>query len=559
MEKTREKKKLKNLNSQRAITLIALVVTIVVLLILAGVSLNLVLGNNGIINKAKEAVDKYGEAAENEQKELNNLKDWLEGSLGEVDDNTPGDITDGGSQDGSNDKPYKIRSIEDYLYFIQETRDDSKVYNSFVELETDLDFKDPNSYNNPNDTQLFGDYNYDGKTEGIMQELTDENQRGVKNGLIFSGTFDGKGHTIRNIHMQDTLKYYAGGTEDNDSLIAIIQENRGIIKNLNLQGKISAKLFDKNNVSMYIGGIAAQNEYGGQIINCTSDIEITVTADNLEMPEGLNVYIGGIAGTNEDINENTKIDGCSNKGTINFDINFNSITNATAYHSLKVGGIVGDNEAPLINSINEGTLTGSKTFTTTVGTADYDIDVGGIVGKNNDTGIIENCINSGAITANSETSGIKIGGIAGNTEDLSTSIINNVYNCGTITATSGDRIRIGGIAGDGNGILNYGYNIGAISATKLGDKDPYIGSILGDFHTSNTNTTITNCYYNKVEGIFGAEGSDREGINPVNNLTQTQIINQLNSNVDTNNSTSSRIWYKITESNGKIKYNLPNA
>lgn len=310
---------------------------------------------------------------------------------------------------------------------------------------------------------------------------------------------------------------------------------------------------------MYIGGIAAQNEYGGQIINCTSDIEITVTADNLEIPEGLTVYIGGIAGKNEDISENTKIDGCSNKGTINFDINFNSITNATAYHSLKVGGIVGDNEAPLINSINEGTLTGSKTFTTTVGSQDDDINVGGIAGKNNDTGIIENCINSGAITANSETSGIKIEGIAGDTEDLSTSIINNVYNCGTITATSVDRIRIGGIAGDGNGILNYGYNIGAISATKLGDKDPYIGSILGDFHTSNINTTITNCYYNKVEGIFGAEGSDREGINPVDNLTQTQIINQLNSNVDTNNSTSSRTWYKITESNGKLKYNLPNV
>ena len=37
------------------ITLIALVVTIVVLLILAGVSLNLVLGNNGIITKAQDA------------------------------------------------------------------------------------------------------------------------------------------------------------------------------------------------------------------------------------------------------------------------------------------------------------------------------------------------------------------------------------------------------------------------------------------------------------------------------------------------------------------------
>ena len=39
---------------ERGITLVALVVTIVVLLILAGVSISMVLGNNGIFTKAKE-------------------------------------------------------------------------------------------------------------------------------------------------------------------------------------------------------------------------------------------------------------------------------------------------------------------------------------------------------------------------------------------------------------------------------------------------------------------------------------------------------------------------
>lgn len=39
---------------ERGITLVALVVTIVVLLILAGVSIIMVLGNNGIVTKAKE-------------------------------------------------------------------------------------------------------------------------------------------------------------------------------------------------------------------------------------------------------------------------------------------------------------------------------------------------------------------------------------------------------------------------------------------------------------------------------------------------------------------------
>ena len=51
---------------ERGITLVALVVTIVVLLILAGVSISLVLGNNGLITKAKEAKNAQANAAANE-------------------------------------------------------------------------------------------------------------------------------------------------------------------------------------------------------------------------------------------------------------------------------------------------------------------------------------------------------------------------------------------------------------------------------------------------------------------------------------------------------------
>ena len=44
-----------SMKNSKGITLVALVVTIVVLLILAGVSINLVLGENGLISNAKEA------------------------------------------------------------------------------------------------------------------------------------------------------------------------------------------------------------------------------------------------------------------------------------------------------------------------------------------------------------------------------------------------------------------------------------------------------------------------------------------------------------------------
>lgn len=65
----------------KGITLVALVVTIVVLLILAGVSINSVLGENGIIKKAKEAAEKTAAAQEKEMIERNLLEQELENSL----------------------------------------------------------------------------------------------------------------------------------------------------------------------------------------------------------------------------------------------------------------------------------------------------------------------------------------------------------------------------------------------------------------------------------------------------------------------------------------------
>lgn len=65
--KVKMRKMLKNKNG---ITLIALVVTIVVLLILAGVTLNLVLDNNGIIQKSKEARSETIVADEKEKVEM---------------------------------------------------------------------------------------------------------------------------------------------------------------------------------------------------------------------------------------------------------------------------------------------------------------------------------------------------------------------------------------------------------------------------------------------------------------------------------------------------------
>ena len=73
---------------EKGITLIALVVTIVVLLILAGVSISLVLNNNGVISKAKDAKNQYAEAQTNDEKQLNEVSDWIDTKVG---DTTGGD------------------------------------------------------------------------------------------------------------------------------------------------------------------------------------------------------------------------------------------------------------------------------------------------------------------------------------------------------------------------------------------------------------------------------------------------------------------------------------
>ncbi len=90
------KKEIKN-KQEKGITLIALVVTIVVLLILAGVSISLVLSNNGVISKAKDAKNQYAEAQTNDEKQLNEVSDWI--------DTKVGDTTGGGSTGGSDYDP----------------------------------------------------------------------------------------------------------------------------------------------------------------------------------------------------------------------------------------------------------------------------------------------------------------------------------------------------------------------------------------------------------------------------------------------------------------------
>jgi len=103
----------------KGITLVALVVTIVVLLILAGVSINLVLGDNGIITKAKEAQRKSAEASQNDLIGMNELAQQLEEQINGSAGSGSGNGGAGGS--GAGTKVPAEATVETAPYFPDNT------------------------------------------------------------------------------------------------------------------------------------------------------------------------------------------------------------------------------------------------------------------------------------------------------------------------------------------------------------------------------------------------------------------------------------------------------
>ena len=109
------------MKKNKGITLVALVVTIVVLLILAGVSINLVLGNNGIIAKAKDAETKSAEASQNDLKGMNGLVSEMEGALAGNGSTGSGSGNGGAGGSGADTKVPAEATAETAPYFPDNT------------------------------------------------------------------------------------------------------------------------------------------------------------------------------------------------------------------------------------------------------------------------------------------------------------------------------------------------------------------------------------------------------------------------------------------------------
>ena len=106
---------MRDIKKEQAITLIALVVTLVILIILAAVSINMVLGDQGILKKAQEGANAMYEAEVNTQVSFNSITDEID------------KIIDTKEVEEIKDTTYELLTEEDIEnYFLMEEYEDEK-------------------------------------------------------------------------------------------------------------------------------------------------------------------------------------------------------------------------------------------------------------------------------------------------------------------------------------------------------------------------------------------------------------------------------------------------
>ena len=461
------------------ITMIALVVTIVVLLILASITIGAITGENGILRNAndakeqteigeeKEIVDRATIQAMGNNKRGNIVEDELQEQLdkitdegktevndaGEefevafieskryytvdkdgtvtgpqeiVDDKSAGDITkdeNGDDLKGDENQPYEIWCIEDLCAFSNEVNSGNVLSNKTIMLMRDLNFNSKYSYVSGNIT-VDGNIKSCNSIEELKKSLT-ENEGfypigdGKKGNAIFQGTFDGQGNTIKNIY-ENTTGYIG--------LFGICAGNT--IKNVNITG------YMETSIDTYAGGLIsyANHVTNVETINCVSSI--TIVANNASVVGG----IIGRGGTNN-------IQNCCNNGNITANsgsaggiIGYTNTTNIDSCYNTgnitgdNVGGILGysyySRPLSIINSYNSGTLNGTN--------------VAGIVGTQNGVNSsieIKNTYNIGNVKGKNVT------GIANTTLAIPT--IENCYNAGNLEGSNIQAAIIGYTRGNG--------------------------------------------------------------------------------------------------------------
>ena len=265
--------------------------------------------------------------------------------------------------------------------------------------------------------------------------------------VYYGGTFDGAGHTVSGLTINNAKTYQA--------LFGYVKG--GTIQDLTVKG--SVKTSTKS--SSYAAGIVS---YGNPVTikNCTNEVDVTASAKG---------YAAGVCAY---VINGSKLESCTNKGMV------------SGYGDY-VGGVAGTvtgSTTTITGCFNHGVVTNTGK------PSSYAYSTGGIAGGISTGVTVKRCGNTGNITSTLK----RTGGIAGSAGGT----INACFNTGTITGIYG----VGGIAGDSGtsdakvtGCYNTGDVKGVSPSASFKDTNAKgIGGIIGGVGGTSYKASVSGCY-----------------------------------------------------------------
>lgn len=349
---------MKNTN-EKGVTLIALVITIIVLLLIAGISIAMLSGENGILNKASQSAEKTKRESAKERLKIEliaikteKLSNGQEANLTSLDENKDKlkekniYVAETGTPRGVELDGYKFKVNNDLTIDGDgistggtstggtsgssgsgQTGSTATVnfYNGTIPSPfSGGDGSETNPYIIENESQLrffalsvtYAENSYDGKYIKLNDNITlDQSKQWVPIGDLttkFKGKFDGNFKEISNISINSQIAW--------QGLFGAVGSN-GEIENVIAKGTVIEE-------GGFAGGIVAYNE--GIIKRCSNYINVTEKKDSCWMTGGIAAY---------------------NKGIVEECINYGTITGKDG-----LGGIAGLNNGKISKSINKGNV-----------------------------------------------------------------------------------------------------------------------------------------------------------------------------------------------------------
>jgi filamentous hemagglutinin family protein len=361
----------------------------------------------------------------------------------------------------------------------------------------------------------------------------------------FTGTFDGAGHTIANLTIDDTTNRHVGLFGD---------ASGATIENVGLTGETVTSTIDYADVGglagiatgtiagSYITGTVGGANYGdvGGLVGLNSGAAITNSYATSGVTSGDGSNAGGLVGylSSGTITRSYATGTVSNGsygyagGLVGY-LNSGTITGSYATGSVTgvgqedIGGLVGYSDGTIEASYATGLVTGTAS------------DIGGLLGESDANGTVENSYASGSVMGGDNATA---GGLLGQNDSGAT--VENSYAAGSVSG--GAASDVGGLVGYNDGAIETSYSIGTVTGA-------HVGGLVGYFDDG----SVTNSYFDtSTSGIAASQGTSNV-LNEVGITGYTTSAFQSKSLTDLGFNSS--IWSQVTGSFPYLSWQFANG